>query len=246
MHFLRENPGTARTFIYIHAGLTYKAVKMKKGSCIICLPVFLAVVVSCVPGMTAQQVEAYTNAKKLYLSGDLAKALEAVSAENFTTKRGHQALLLKAKILFLQGDTDTPAKILSDLVDEHPEYTEARIWLARTLLARGDPTAAESALTRAMEFNPDDPRILSLMGNVREILKDYRQATEYYSCAALYADDLARTEISLAQIYYRFGQRDQALAHIRRAQTLVSDNSVLRRPLKEAEKRMSGESSNEH
>ena len=97
-----------------------------------------------------------------------------------------------------------------------------------------------------MNFKSVYPRIFPLMGNVREILKDYRQATEYYSCAALYADDLARTEIPLAQIYYRFGQRDQALAHIRRAQTLVSDNSVLRRPLKEAEKRMSGESSNEH
>ena len=218
---------------------------MKKGSCGICLPIFLAVVVSCAPGMTSRQVEVYTNAKKLYLSGDLVKALEAVSAENFTAKRGHQALLLKAKILFLRGDTDTPETILTGLIDEHPEYTEARIWLARTLLARGDPAAAESALTRAMEFNPDDPRILSLMGNTREILKDYRQATEYYSCAALYADDLARTEISLAQIYYRFGQRDQALTHIRRAQTLVSENSVLLRPLKEAEKRMRGDVDNE-
>jgi len=218
---------------------------MKNGICAIFLLALVAVLTACSPGMTEKQATAYANAKKMYLSGELDKALETVSAETYSAKRGHQALLLKAKILFLRGDTKKPEKILSDLTKEHPEYTEARIWLARTLLARGEPASAEAVLARALEFNPDDPRLLSLMGNTREIRNDYQQAVEYYSCASLYADDLARTEISLAQIYYRFGQDEQALVHIRRARTLVSENSVLHRPLRAAEKRMTGGTENE-
>lgn len=200
---------------------------------------------SCSSGMTQEQVRVYTEAKTLYLEGELDGASELLKKVKFGTNRGHQGKLLEAKILFMKGKPDESEAITAKLVTRNPGYTEAQLWLARALLAQGKTEAAQNQLEKAMEYNPDDPRILYLMANSREILKDYQQALEYYSRAALYGEELARAEISLAQLYYRFNQDIQALTHIQKAKALLSDKSVVYRPLIELEKRISGELTNE-
>ncbi len=211
---------------------------MKKRTGILTLCFACILLAACKTEMTQQQSETYIDAKKQYLAGNLAGSLETLRTDKFGTRRGHQGKLLEAKILFLQGQAAESEKILLRLLDKNPRYTEAQLWLARSQLANEKISEAQETIEKAMEYNPEDPRFLSLAGNIREIEKDYQQALEYHMRAALYGEDLARTEISLAQLYYRFGQDARATEHIHRAQALVSERSVLRRPLQELEIRM--------
>lgn len=214
---------------------------MKKRVIIITLCFLGMLLGSCKTEMTQKQTETYIEAKKQYLAGNLTASLETLRTEKFGTRRGHQGKLLEAKILFLQGRPADSEKILLRLLDKNPQYTEAQLWLVRSQLANEKISAAQETVEKAMEYNPEDPRLLSLAGNIRESVKDYQQALEYHSRAALYGEDLARTEISLAQLYYRFGQDARATEHIHRAQVLISERSVLRRPLQELEIRMKKE-----
>ena len=209
-----------------------------------CVALVVALV-SCSREMSREQAATFIKAKKLYATGEMDAALDILGKGGNTIKNSHQGKLLEAKILFLKGFPAETERILRPLTEKIHGYTEAQLWLARALLAQGKTEAAQNQLEKAMEYNPDDPRILYLMANSREILKDYQQALEYYSRAALYGEELARAEISLAQLYYRFNQDIQALTHIQKAKALVSDKSVVYRPLIELEKRISGELTNE-
>lgn len=205
----------------------------------------LVTVASCSSRVSQQQTETYINAKKLYFGGRLEEALETLRSEKFSSRRGHQGKLLEAKILFLQGHTTDAEPVLISLHKKNPGYSEAQLWLARAQLANEKTSAARETVENAMEYNPEDPRLLSLMGTICEKEKDYQQALEYLGRAALYGEDLARTEIGLAQLYYRFGQDKQANAHIQRAQALITEKSVLRRPLQELTQRMEKEKQND-
>lgn len=207
--------------------------------------VILVTVLSCSSRMSQEQTKTYINAKKQYLGGNLELARETLQTEKFGTRRGHQGKLLEAKILFLQGRTEDAETILIKLQKKNPGYSEAQLWLARAQLANEKPSAARETVEAAMEYNPEDLRLLSLMGNICEIEKDYQQALEYHSRAAMHEEDLARTEISLAQLYYRFGQDERATEHVQRAQALISERSVLRRPLQELARHMGKEQQNE-
>lgn len=218
---------------------------MKKRKTLVTLCFVCLLLAACKTEMTQKQLTTYIDAKKQYFAGNLTASLETLYTEKFGTRRGHQGKLLEAKILFLQGKTADSEKILLRLLDKNPRYTEAQLWLARSQLANEKISEAQETIEKAMEYNPEDPRFLSLAGNIREIEKDYQQALEYHMRAALYGEDLARTEISLAQLYYRFGQDARATEHIHRAQSLVSERSVLRRPLQELELRMKKEQHND-
>jgi len=206
---------------------------------------FTLAILSCNGGMSYQQANIFITAKQQYMAGNLDEARRILRSGDFRFARGHQGKILDAKILFIQGHTAEAEDILCRLLKKHPGYTEAQLWLARAQLAEEKLAEAQTTIEQALEFNPEDPRFLSLMGTIQEMRKDYRQALEYQYRASMYGEDLARTEIALAQLYYQFGQDAETHKHIQRAQALISQKSVLRRPLQELENRIRKETAHD-
>lgn len=211
---------------------------------ILCLLVVL--IASCrTKQLTTTQFQAYINAKNSYIQGDFDKSAEILDNEAFTVRQGHQALLLRAKCDFFRNDPKKAQDILQRLIRAYPGYTDAQIWLVRSFLAQEKFDEAKRTIETALEFNGDDPRLLQLMASIHESKEDYQKAFDYYSRTTLFADELGKAEISLAQLYYHFKQNDNALIHIKRAQSMVSDDNPLRRPLSALEKRISEETNDE-
>ncbi len=204
------------------------------------LPIALVFASSCTRDdvMSDTELSAYATAKERYLQGDYESAIQAIEGEHFTCRRGHQALLLEAKSEFFRGHPERAEPILRALLRKYPRYTEAELWHARTLLAEGKTDEAESAIERAMRWNPDDPRLLALMASLQKTKKDYPKAFEYSIRAADYADETGKTELLLAELYWRFGQNEKAAGRIGLARAMLSEKSVLARPLKELEDRI--------
>lgn len=188
--------------------------------------------------MNDEELSAYATAKERYFQGDYESAIQAIDGARFTYRRGHQALLLEAKSEFFRGHPERAERILRALLARYPRYAEAELWHARTLLAEGKTDEAEKAIERAMRWNPDDPRLLALMASLQKTKKDYPKAFEYSIRAADFADETSKAEILLAELYWRFGQNDKAAGRIGLARAMISDKSVLVRPLKELEERI--------
>ncbi len=212
-------------------------------SCGIMGMLFLVIIacssVSCAKkGMSEDELSTYVKAKESYLAGDYAKSVKLVDSARFTYGTGHQAFLLKAKCEFFGQNPERAEAILKKILKAHPRYAEAEIWLVRAILAQGRLDEAETAIERAMEWNPEDPRLLSLMGSVQQAKKEYRKAFEYYTRSTGFAEETGKDEIALAELYWRFGQSDKALERIRRARNLVAPESAVFRPLEKLEERM--------
>jgi hypothetical protein len=76
------------------------------------------------------------------------------------------------------------------------------------------------------------------MGSLHESRRKYQQAFAYYVRSCGFADGLARSEISLAELYWRFDQGNQARDRVRLAKAMASPESTLARALRELENRM--------
>lgn len=199
----------------------------------------LTVLFSCARhGMTDGETLAYAKAKSSYLQGDYEKAIAIVEGGRFNLRSSHQAFLLKAKCEFFLLHPERAEPILRKLLKRYPRYAEAELYLARALLAEGRFDAAQGEIEGALQWNPDDPRLLALMGSLHEAKREYQKAFEYYARSGDFADELAKSEVSLAELYWRFGQEKQALGRARLAKAMLSPKSILAKPLGELESRM--------
>lgn len=189
-------------------------------------------------GMTDADALTYAKAKASYLQGDYDKAIDLIEKGRFNLRSAHQAFLLEAKCEFFLLHPDRAEAIFRRLIKLYPRYAEAELYLARSLLAEGRFDEAQTEIEGAMRWNPDDPRLLALMGSLHEAKREYQKAFEYYARSCSFADELAKSEISLAQLYWRFDQGNQALDRVRLAKAIISPESALSRPLGELESRM--------
>lgn len=189
-------------------------------------------------GMTDAHALTYAKAKSSYLQGDYEKAAELIDKGRFDLRSSHQAFLLEAKCEFFLLRPDRAEAILRRLIKRYPRYAEAELYLCRSLLAEGRFDQAQTELEGALRWNPDDPRLLALVGSLHESRREYQKAFEYYARSCGFADELAKSEISLAELYWRFDQGNQARDRVRLAKAMVSPESVLALPLGELESRM--------
>lgn len=192
-------------------------------------------------GMGEEEISAYVKAKDSYILGEYDKAIGIIDSGRFSYGSGHQAYLLMAKCEFFNRKPASAATILRKLLKVNPRYAEAELWLARSLLAQGLVDEAETETEHAMEWNPEDPRLLSLMGSIQETKKDYQKAFEYYTRSTGFAEETGKDEIALAELYWRFGQIDKALERVQLAKSLISPDSAMYSPLDKLEERMKKE-----
>mgnify|MGYP000181160308 CR=1 FL=1 len=198
--------------------------------------------VSCSPGkLSDEQLNQYIEARKVYLAGDFEQVIQLIENADFTVHNGHQGLLLAAKSMFMLHDLEKAVKILDKLVQKYPRYTEAQVWLVRSYLAMEKYQDAKTILEQALEFNSEDPRLLQLMAALHESRKEYRTAFEYYQRTTAFGNELAKSELKLARMYYLFNQKEKALAHIHTARLLMSEDNLLSRPLADLEARIQKE-----
>ncbi|MBI9108591.1 MAG: tetratricopeptide repeat protein [Spirochaetales bacterium] len=174
------------------------------------------------------EIELYFRAVSAYEAGNLELAVRLTETLSKGTPSFFQARLLLAKALFFSDRWDEAAGILSRLLDDFENYTEAEIWLMRTSIQQGDLQAAgfrgENMLSRA----PGDPRVLGMLARIAETENDYQRAIEYYSRAILFEEELAVNRIELAKIYSSLLNHDEAFKHLEKSLVLLSDDSPLR------------------
>jgi tetratricopeptide (TPR) repeat protein len=187
---------------------------------------------------SSADLDAYVKARDFYLRGSIDQAAGLVSRIESRTRGFHQARLLEGKILFFKGDTQNSEQVFRDLAKRQPGYTEAQLWLIRSLQAQGKTKDAESLLDEVLELNPGDPRFLHLAGMLRLGADDIHGALAFFRRSQEFAPEFSQSYIESARILYRFGLIDPALADLATVQALLPADSGMRKPVADLEQRI--------
>ena len=173
------------------------------------------------------ELELYFRAVSAYERGDFTLSISLTDALLTGNRSFYQAGLLNAKALFFSDRYDDAEKCLSKLIKRNKNYYEAEIWYLRTLVQQGNTDKAYKTGIELHSRAPEDPRIAGLLGRLALVENNYQGAIEYYKRAILFEEELAINRIELGKIYSSLFQPDMAELHLKKAITLLSDNSPL-------------------
>ncbi|WP_028975357.1 tetratricopeptide repeat protein [Spirochaeta cellobiosiphila] len=184
------------------------------------------------PQVKQEDISHYFEAKKSYTIGDLSGSIKTLEVLNKKSPHFYQAKFLLGKCYYMTDQYEKSEKILTKLMKDNPSYLEAGVWLSRTYIQLNQIDEAQKEAENLLSYNSDDPRLLGLMGNILEKKGDLHKAIDYYQRATLYEEELAKNRLYLSQIYSRLGVYDKSLSELKKAKSLLENDSPLNKPIK--------------
>ncbi len=186
--------------------------------------------------ISEQVMSIYANARSNYMKGDFALAAELLMSLTQHKPPIPQVAFLLAKTRFMQEEMREAEELFENIITASPEHGDARLWLARTKIALNEHIEAVEILTHSLQWNGEDPRVNSLMGDCQRILGETDNAIDFYQRAVLFEDELTKIYLSLASIYNRYRLSDREEYYVEKAESLVSTDSLFYEAVKSARK----------
>jgi predicted Zn-dependent protease len=197
------------------------------GRILLILPWFC--LLSCQPrAPSSDLVQQYLAAKDDYAGGDLQKAEQRLTSIVARDKGFHQATFLLGKIYYFENRPSEARRVFAALVKKYGSYNEADIWVVRTLVREGAIEAAQRRVEELLAFDPSDPRLLFLRGSLALETSDLKSALVFFQRAADFGEELARSHLEIARLYYQFDLPGKALEELALCRSLTSNGSLLR------------------
>ncbi len=173
------------------------------------------------------ELKVYAEAKTTYAQGKLSEAERALAPLARSTSLP-QARFLLGKTRFFLGEYDEAALDFEGLAASFPRYHEADLWLARAYLQKGDVDEADRLAEALLANDSSDPRLYYLEAMIRVSRGDAKDALGFLELSCESGEELAKSYLESARLYYRFGQDDKALERLRRARAVLSPESPMR------------------
>ena len=121
----------------------------------------------------ADSTKLYLSALDAYSVRDFSKATELLTLSKKAGGKQPQIDFLQGKILFFQNQYELCIQIFNKLIKKYPEFTEARIWLIRTLIVSGQYDEAKGLLDKEIEINMTDWRVFYLYSLLSKNLNQF-------------------------------------------------------------------------
>ncbi|MFZ9407591.1 MAG: XrtA/PEP-CTERM system TPR-repeat protein PrsT [Burkholderiaceae bacterium] len=151
-------------------------------------------------------------------SDDARKRLEAFVKANPKEVNG---LLSLAQLQRAQGaKAEDITRLLRQAHEAAPTQLEAVVSLTQQLVSQDKVTEALPIVQKAVAQNPEDVRLLDLLGSLYLRNKDHQQALETYSKITRIKPDLAAAHLRLGEVRSTIGDQSGAMASFRRAAEL--------------------------
>ena len=152
------------------------------------------------------------------------KALKWINKALEECPDDEEFLKLKADILIASGKTREPRKILKQILDANPYYSEAWHSLAKSHFDRYDIQKAHEDIDFALAINENDVQALTLKAMFFMEQKNYEAARKLYTRLL---ELLPRDEMynyNYAMCLNEMGQYDEALVYLKKAEKLTTNN----------------------
>lgn len=136
---------------------------------------------------------------------------------------GLKTYLVRADLLFGNGEFDESIAILRSTLQKYPDSVWAKIYLGRALIRIGgaDPKTAQSkaqlqeavtVLEEALELDPNSIEAMYRLAVARTYLGENDEAVKLYRRAIELKPDFTMAYFNLANCLYGMGQREEAVA----------------------------------
>lgn len=170
----------------------------------------------------------YVRAVEAYSKLDFDIALECIDTAKRKDSSLYQADFLKAKILYFKDSLNESNLLLKKIIKKYPEYTDARIWYIRVLIAQEKYDEAEDFLIRELSFNSGDCRVFYQYGNLCDKMNRLDERLSMYRKAEALLSDNSKIYLELADIWLILGMRERALDELDKAEIVMEDSETIK------------------
>ena len=170
----------------------------------------------------------YIYAIESYTKQDFINAMKFANLTIKSDSSFYQAHLLKAKIFYFDDLLDKSESILRKLVKKYPEYTDARIWYIRVLIAQKKYNEAEKYLIKELSFNSGDCRVFYQYGILCGELNRLDEQLSMYRKTENLLKDNSKVYIELANIWLLLDMPERALDELDKAELFSVDPQVIK------------------
>lgn len=165
----------------------------------------------------------YTQALLDFTQGKPAAALEPLQQVLKAAPEHMPTLLLLGAVQFQLGSMAQAEQHLRKFLEDNPQNLYARKMLASTLLATGRADDAVALLEPSLA-NATDAQLLSIAGSAYMETRRFARAREVLAQALKLTPDAAPLRVTLGLSMLSMGERDAALAELRRAAAIAPDS----------------------
>ncbi len=170
----------------------------------------------------------YVKAVEAYSKKDFTAALNFADLTLKSDSSFYQAKLLKAKIFYFENSLEESFLILEKLIKKYPEYTDARIWFIRILIAQAKYNEAEKYLIKELSFNSGDCRVFYQYGNLCAKQNRLDECLSMYRKAEKLLRENSKVYLELADVWLALGLKDRALDELDKAELLSDETETIK------------------
>ncbi len=187
---------------------------------------------ACRPAKVDQVLlDRYTEAKSLYLAGELDQAEKRLRAIREEAPRFWNNTFMLGKVYFFKEEYASAESAWREVLVSNPSHIDSVKWLSRLYLLQSQAGEAEPWLEQALSLSSDDPELLLLLAKVRRASGDFATAIELLEKAGLFKDRMAEAHLELFEIYRTFGMVTKAKGELDTALSYLDPDSSLYEPL---------------
>jgi tetratricopeptide (TPR) repeat protein len=177
--------------------------------------------------VTEQSLQRYYTARKYYSEQRLDDALKLLLENHRSAPEFCANSYLIAKIYYFNKDLAQAERFWRHTLKVNPHHLDTRKWLARMYLQQDRIEEAENMITPGLAISAEDPELLILLGKVKRRNQDLAGAIELYLKSQAFVERLCEASIDLAEIYYSFGLTDRAEEELKKALSLLGEDSSI-------------------
>ena len=193
---------------------------------------------SCSPSPDMDTIRLYAHASETYAKGHFAETAQMLYPAGMLRKTNKfpPALMLRIKAEYFSGDLKKAEISCRQLLKLQPSSYEARVYLIKILLEKGDLTEAIRLTELLLADNPQDIRILRIAAELADKSGKTNEALDLLNRAAELSGESALVLLDRARLYWRAGKGTEAVNDLRRAKAMLPWDTPLLQSITNLEK----------
>lgn len=183
----------------------------------------------------------FISAQNSYASKDFNAALDCLDSAERNNYDRLQINFLRGKIYFMENNFSQAETYFRKCLKKCPEFTDAGIFLIRSLILQKKFTAAEAELKDYLIFNGSDYRFHYLAALNASGLNNFKNRLGFLYSAEVYARDSWKVFFENAKIRLALDDKEKALENLMCAKAVLPINSRYITDINEMENQLASE-----
>ncbi len=143
------------------------------------------------------------------------QVLDEIHEGDFLPQLNSEILVLRGRAYLELGEVDNADKAFTKAASYDPEATAPLLGQVTVLMHKGEFSAIEAIMQRALDLNPKDPDVWQSKGAAAHAQHRFEQAVKFYRKALELQPDDYKTQVSIAGTYMDMGKNDLALEELK-------------------------------